>query len=211
MDNATPSKVINPATIEALRFKDQIFDDIYKLYGSPPSWSRPEGFETLCKIILEQQVSLQSAHATFIKLKSHLGTINPASVLKTPKEVMRDLSVSRQKDRYLKALSAEIENEDLDLITLGRQDDEVIARRLLAITGIGRWTVDVYLIFALQRPDIFPPGDVALINTVKELKSVESKEEIDEVVTSWSPYRTAAAFFLWHYYLSKRGRSNDFV
>ena len=211
MKNSNRPPIVNPSTISALRSMDPIFDHIYREYGQPPSWSRPEGFETLSKIILEQQVSLQSAHATFCRLKGYVKDFTPSNILDTPTDVMRTLTVSRQKSRYLKCLAEELEEGRLDLISLSQYDPTEIFSRLISVTGIGQWTIEVYMMFALQQTDIFPSGDIALINTVKELKSVVSKEDVVEVASNWSPYRTAAAYFLWHYYLEKRGRKNEFV
>ena len=79
---------------------------------------------------------------------------------------------------------------------------------LTSIKGIGPWTAEVYLLFALQDPDIYPRGDIALINTIKELYDATSSEEAEEISKQWSPYRSAASYMLWHYYLRKRGREN---
>ena len=84
---------------------------------------------------------------------------------------------------------------------------EEIYEEMTSLLGIGKWTAEVYMLFCLQKEDLFLPGDIAAVNTVKELKGATNKEEAYEIAKSWAPYRSAAMFLLWHYYLCKRGRT----
>ena len=179
---------------------------IHQQYGRPPNWQRPEGFETLLRIILEQQVSLESAKAAYLKLKTAIGEVTPQKVLQLSDEQLRACYFSRQKTRYAKTLATAILEKSLDLSQLSSLSNEAVFEQLTAVKGIGKWTTEVYLMFCLDSPDIFPLGDIAAINTVKEFTALETKDEIAKYVQAWSPYRTAATFYLWHYYLKKRNR-----
>ncbi|TDP58625.1 DNA-3-methyladenine glycosylase family protein [Flavobacterium dankookense] len=194
---------------EAISFlveKDQVFKKLYEQYGNPFIPSRPEGFQTLCKLILEQQVSIESARACYQKLEHFLEEVTPTTISIISIEELRNCSVSRQKAVYLKALSDAILNESLILETLSQKSDDEVRKELIKIKGIGNWTIDVYLLFSLQSEDIIPLGDIAVINTIKELFGSKTPEEIAALSENWKPYRSMATFFLWHHYLEKRNR-----
>ena len=201
--------IVNNIDIAKLIQMDEVFYSIYKQYGSPPNWTRPQGFVSLAKIILEQQVSLASAKAHFTKLDGYLPSFTPDHVLKLTDEEMRGCQISRQKSTYLRALSHAILSNEINLARLSEFKEEEIRRQLTAIKGIGVWTSDIYLMFCLQSKDIFPSGDIAISNTVKELKEVKSKDELDLLALEWKPLRSLAAYFLWHHYLSKRKRNSN--
>jgi len=198
--------ILSTQNIKGLIALEPVFQSIVDQYGLPDDWSRPDGFPTLCKIILEQQVSLDSALATWNKLVDRLGEINPQTILSLDQAAMKNCYVTRQKTTYLHALANAVMDGSLDLSQLGQLSKEDVETELIKIKGIGPWTAQVYLIFALQSEDIYPKGDVALNNAVRELFNVASKEEIYVLSDKWSPYRTTASFLLWHQYLSKRGR-----
>lgn len=187
--------------------KDPIFQSIIDKYGLPERPSRPQGFETLVLLLLEQQVSIASAKATFLRLREHVGQFHPSILIPISEEQYRALGVSRQKTSYIKALATAIENQELQLETLPHKSSEQVRHELLKIKGIGNWTIDIYLMFCLQAPDLLPLGDVAVVRTIQELWQLESKEEMTELATQWSPYRSFAAYLLWHYYLNKRNRT----
>ncbi len=165
---------------------------------------RPAGFKTLCQIILEQQVSLASAQAHFLKLSSYIKEFTPSAIIRLSDEEMRNCHISRQKSVYLRSLSSAILENSLDLKQLSLENEEAIRTKLSNIKGIGNWTVDVYLMFSLQAKGILPIGDIALVNTIKELTPAKTKEEIIAYAESWSPLRSLATYFLWHHYLEKR-------
>lgn len=196
--------IVNPTHIKKLLATDKLFSRIYHTYGEPPNWSRPAGFISLSKIILEQQVSLASASAHFAKLQNYIGEFTPHNILHLSDVEMRTCQISRQKSTYLRALSAAIINKEINLKKLHLLTEPEIRKQLTAIKGIGHWTTDVYLMFCMQAKDIFPIGDVALVNTVKELTTAKTKEDILQLAENWKPFRSLAAYFLWHYYLKKR-------
>jgi DNA-3-methyladenine glycosylase II len=191
-----------------LTAKDKDLRSVLDRFGYPPMWTRTASFQTLIHIILEQQVSLASARAALKKLKERLGVITPKKLLTLTDEELRACYFSRQKTVYAKCLAQAIISKQIDLKMLAALGDAEIRQQLKTIKGIGDWTTDVYLLFALQRTDVFPLGDLAMVTALKELKglSKETKpEELLRLSESWKPYRSIATMFLWHYYLSKRG------
>ena len=194
---------------EALHYlitKDNALNQIYKDFGSPYIPSRPEGFETLCKLIIEQQVSLESAKACFKNLEANIGSITPKNILKHSAEELRMFSISKQKATYLIALSNAVVEKTLNIEKLSELNDDEIRNQLIKIKGIGNWTIDIYLMFCLKSKDIIPLGDIAVVNTIKELYNCNSKEEIEHISENWKPYRSMATYLLWYYYLTKRNR-----
>ena len=200
--------IVTSLNIKKLTFSQKLFLKIKEQYGIPPNWQRPQGFISLSRIILEQQVSLASAEAHFIKLNSYLPEFSPTEILKLTDKEMRACQISRQKAKYLRELSNAVLNKELVFEDITRLSPEEVRKKLTSIKGIGNWTTDIYLMFCLQSKDIFPLGDIALINTIKELTKVKTKEGIVRLTQKWKPYRSLATYFLWHYYLKKRNRKS---
>jgi len=193
-------------TISLLIAKDAVFSEIVKLYGEPRFVTRPPGFESLCKIILEQQVSLESARASFNKLKSLMGNFTPQNIIEVTDLEFRECGISRQKTSYLRALAETVLDGTLNFDSFATKHRDEVRQELLRVKGIGNWTVDVYLMFCLQSPDILPLGDIGIVSAIKDVWGFTAINDMLEHSKTWSPYRTTAAFFLWHYYLEKRGR-----
>jgi len=192
---------------DKLSSKDRELKSIIKSFGYPPMWTRPNTFETLVHIILEQQVSLASALATLNKLREKLTKITPAGLLALTDEELKACYFSRQKTIYARSLAAAIQSKQLNLKSLEKLPDEDVRARLVALKGIGNWTVDVYLMFVLRRADIFPIGDLAAVNALKQVKKLSkdtAKEGLLDITGGWQPYRTVATMILWHHYLSIR-------
>lgn len=192
--------------IDYLLEKDTIFKSIIEQYGMPTIPKRPQGFETLVLLILEQQVSIDSAKATFFKIKTSQKTVAPEILLQLSDAEFRNLGVSRQKTSYIKALATALLSKELDLESLATKTAQQVREELIKIKGIGNWTIDIYLMFCLQAPDLLPLGDVAVVNTIKELLDIHDKDTMEIYTVKWSPYRSFATFLLWHHYLNKRNR-----
>ncbi|MFD0750661.1 DNA-3-methyladenine glycosylase family protein [Mucilaginibacter calamicampi] len=193
------------AICEELAQKDAQLKHIIQTYGYPPMWSRPNTFESLVHIILEQQVSLASALSALNKLRDYVQQITPARVLLLTDEEFRACYCSRQKTAYIKYLAETIVSGQIDLDAFEALPDNEIRVSLTSLKGIGNWTVDVYLMFVLQRADLFPVGDLAAVNALKRVKGLPaqaSRDELVNVAAQWSPFRTVATMMLWHYYLS---------
>lgn len=188
--------------------KDTDLAGIIKQHGLPPMWTRPNTFQTLILTILEQQVSLAAAYAAFKKLKDKIGYVTPPKILKLTDEEMRACYFTRQKMGYARGLAEAIHSKKIVLRKLAAAKDEEVRNILIQLKGIGHWTIDVYLMHALQRTDLFPLGDIALVNSLKEIKLLPkdiSKEEMLTIAEPWRPYRTVASMILWHSYIKKRG------
>lgn len=191
-----------------LAARDRRLAAIVESFGPPPLFSRPRGFPTLVWIILEQQVSLASAAALFSRLKLAVaGAITPESVLALGLDGLLRLGFTRQKARYVSGLAERIAGGRLDLAQTSALDDEAAGAALLEVPGIGPWTAGVYLLMALRRPDVWPPGDLGLHKSLAEvrcLREVPSSAVAAEYALRWRPWRAVAARLLWHAYLSRR-------
>ena len=193
---------------DQLAGRDKDLRQIIHEHGHPPMWTRPARFQTLILTILEQQVSLASAYAAFKKLREKIGYVTPSKILSLSDQELRACYFSRQKIIYARELAQAIQTRRLNLAQLGSQHNDVVRAELKKIKGIGDWTVDVYLMHALQRTDLFPLGDIALVNSLKQIKRLHptvSKEEMLAIAEPWRPYRTIASMLLWHAYIKKRG------
>jgi len=179
-------------------------------WGNPPFWKHTPGFSGIVLAVLSQQVSLESARATFTKLENVVGSVNPEKFLSLEESTLRALGFSRQKASYIRGVAYEIRVGGFDLQDLETMDNDQARRRLMEIKGIGAWTADTYLLFALGRPDAWPSGDLALVKAIQELRgliTIPSAEEADRIADHWRPWRAVAARILWHHYLSARGRN----
>ena len=193
---------------DKLSKKDKHLRSIIKQYSYPPMWTRTASFQTLIHIILEQQVSLASARAALNKLKEKLGRITPEKLIALSDEEMRACYFSRQKMVYARGLAEAFVSKEIILKNFSKLEDAEIRQQLKTIKGIGDWTVDVFLLFALQRTDVFPLGDLAMVNALKEVKQLpkETKQEkLLKLAEQWRPYRSIATMLLWHYYIQRRG------
>lgn len=180
---------------------------IIEKYSYPPMWIRDNNFSTLVLTILEQQVSLASAFAAYQKLKEKITLITPQNILQLSDDELRQCYFSRQKIIYVRGLANALINEEISLQQFEFEKDNVIREALKKLKGIGDWTIDIYLIHALRRTDIFPVGDLALINAIKEIKSLSlstTKEELIRIAAPWKPLRSIATMILWNYYIKKK-------
>ena len=190
---------------DELAAKNKLLQLILSEYGYPPFWIRPNSFETLVLTILEQQVSLASAYAAYKKLKGKLQNITPKKVLQLSDEELKACYLSRQKIVYVRELANAILSKRINLKQLAKENDDVVRKQLKALKGIGDWTVDIYLLHALLRADIFPVGDLALLNAIKMVMNKQlTKDEIVVMAEAWKPCRSIATMMFWHYYIKKK-------
>jgi DNA-3-methyladenine glycosylase II len=191
--------------LDFLRDVDLDLGEILSRLGPPPMWNRDPGFPTLVHIILEQQVSLASAKAAFGKLSNKIAPLEPESFLTLDDTTLKSIGFSGQKGRYCRELAHAIIDGTLDLDVLPSLPDRVVRAELEQVTGIGPWTADIYLLMALLRPDVWPPGDLALATAVQDLKGLDHRprpEELRKLGDPWRPWRSVAARILWHHYLN---------
>jgi len=193
-------------TITFLISKDKKLKYILENHGHPILQKRPEGFASMCHIILEQQVSIASAKACYLKLENYFGKITPQIICNSKDEELKTCGLSRQKIVYLKDLATKVLNNEINFESFASKTEQQIRKELVTIKGVGNWSIDVYLMFCLQLPDIVPLGDIAIKNTLKELYHCQTHEEMEKISDNWKPYRTFASFTIWHYYLKKRNK-----
>ena len=202
LDNTTQRHAI-----EQLISVEPIFSVVVDNYGAPPLWQREESFASLIKIILEQQVSLASAQAAFDKLVAALTQVTPANLLRLSDTQLKAIGFSRQKTSYARNLASALKKGELDLASLRACSDEEVRSSLTAIKGIGVWTANIYLLMVMQRPDIWPRGDIALAASYQKLKQLQQRpgnDEMEQISSGWTPWRSVSARLLWHYYLSSK-------
>ena len=171
--------------------------------GYPEPRIRPEGYETLLRTIVGQQVSVASAAAVWNRLEARLGDgCPPEALIATEFDELRACGLSRQKQGYARSLAELILSGGIDLGNLP-EDDEAAIALLTRIKGIGRWSAEIYLLFAEGRPDIWPAGDLAIqvgVGNFLELAERPSEQDVRQIAEQWSPHRGAVAIFTWHHY-----------
>jgi DNA-3-methyladenine glycosylase II len=192
-------------SLDALAKREKAFAKVLKDHGRPePRVSEP-GVETLLRTIVGQQVSLAAARSMWNKLSAKFGDpIDLKALLAASDEDMREAGMSRQKAGYLRSLAGLVLSGELDLAHLPEDDEEAI-EQLVKIKGIGRWSAEIYLLFAEGRHDIWPAGDLAVQIQIGKLLGLEGKpteKQLRELAEKWRPHRGAAAVLAWHSYNS---------
>lgn len=171
--------------------------------GYPEPRIRDRGYETLLRTIVGQQVSVAAAQSIWVKLGAALGDLtNPEIVAATSDDELRAAGLSRQKASYARSLADEVTSGRLDLTNLPADDEEAITQ-LIRIKGIGRWSAEIYLLFAEGRPDIWPAGDLAIqieVGRIMGHAERPSEKLTREIAEPWRPHRGAAAILAWHHY-----------
>lgn len=197
------------AAAEQLADIDPALSDVLARYGPPPLWKRPATFSTLVHVLLEQQVSLVSAMATFKRLKAVCeGRVTASRVTNLGTDVLREIGFTRQKARYAIALAADVEAGRFQVGTLRHLSDDEAMSQITGCLGFGVWSANVFLLLALARPDVLPLGDLALVKGMNELDG-GNYENVDALLAraeKWRPYRGVATRMIWQLYLTNRNR-----
>ena len=205
-----PNTLTESALVQGAHFLAERDADLARILtdlGPPPLWAREPGFPTLVHIILEQQVSLASARAAFVRLVDATSPLTPQRFLALDDGTLKTIGFSRQKITYCRHLAHALVQGNFNLDALHSLDDALARSTLLQLKGIGPWSADIYLLMALRRPDIWPSGDLALavaVQRVKRLPLRPSIEELHDIGRAWQPWRAVAARMLWYYYLDGR-------
>ena len=191
------------AEMDALAARDERVGEELARIGYPEPRLRTRGYKTLLRTIVGQQVSVAAATSMWNKLEGELGEdFTPACLLKRDFDTLRACGLSRQKQGYARSLCELVDAGELDFDALPA-DDEAAIEELTRIKGIGRWSAEIYLLFAEGRTDIWPAGDLAVQEGVKRLLEMEERpkeKETREIGDRWSPHRGAMAIFTWHFY-----------
>ena len=171
--------------------------------GYPEPRIRPTGYATLLRTIVGQQVSVAAAASVWTKLEALLGDdMPPADLLAADFDALRGCGLSRQKQGYVRSLCELVVSGELDLTALP-EDDEAAIAELTKIKGIGRWSAEIYLLFAEGRADIWPAGDLAVQAGMAKLLGLAERPDEKQaraLAEGWRPHRGAAAIFTWHCY-----------
>lgn len=197
------------AGARALARRDPRLRRLLAANGPPPLWSRPRGFVTLLRIILEQQVSLASARALYLRLAGALPVVSPQTVAALGTGGLRALGFTRQKAGYAHTLAQGVLERRWRLDRLSRMGDDEACAELCRIPGVGPWTANIYLLMALRRPDVWPPGDLALHQALASLAGTHAPpttRAAAALAEGWRPLRSVAARMLWQSYLAQRRR-----
>jgi DNA-3-methyladenine glycosylase II len=190
--------------------RDADIEEAWAMVGDPPPRRRPKGFPALIGSIVAQQVSAAAARAIWGRLLA-AGPLTPERFLALTEPELRSIGFSRQKILYGRGIAMAIQSGDLNFRRLHRMEDEAAIAELVRLKGIGRWTAEIYLLFGLQRLDIWPADDLGLQVGVQRLKRLESRPgrpALIEIAEPWRPWRGVAARFIWHYY-HVTGRRDD--
>jgi DNA-3-methyladenine glycosylase II len=189
--------------LDAIAASDKDIKKALARAGYPQPRMRDRGYESLLRTIVGQQVSFKAAASIWTKLADVIGDIkSPAALLRRTEADLRSAGLSRQKISYATSLAALVDRGALDLMKLPRDDEAAIAE-LTAVKGIGRWSAEIYLLFAEGRGDIWPAGDLAIqieVGRIKGLDGRPTEKQTREIAEAWRPYRGAAAVFMWHHY-----------
>lgn len=180
---------------------------VFNQFGYPPLWQRNEGFSTLIHIILEQQVSLASANAAFFRLQQNLKIIQPDNFLTLGDTTLREIGFSRQKINYARGIAHAVVNGEFSFESLSEYPDEVVRSHMIALKGVGHWTIDIYLSECLMRTDILPQGDIAMQEAFRVLTGMDRRpnhNEFVELTQHWRPWRSVGTRLLWHFYLNEK-------
>ena len=198
------------AGIKALRRKCAFMRRAHDLAGQPPLRRRIGGFEGLVRIVNGQQLSVASASAIFARIEATLKPLTAKNLLAQKDETLRGCGLSRPKIKTLRAISeAVVAGLDLDAVATLPEDEAI--ERLTAVSGIGPWTADIYLMFCAGRADVFASGDLALQIAAQQLMELEARptaKELAAIAARWQPWRAVAARLLWAYYAEAKKRGN---
>ncbi len=197
-----PDASLEPA-LAALAARDADIARAYATCGLPPVRSNPRGFEGLLHIIICQQVSAAAGRAIIGRLEAAVRPMTPEAFLEIDDAALRAVGLSRPKVGYCRGLAGDLQSGRLDLAGLEDMDDAAAIAEITRVKGLGRWSAECYLLFALLRPDIWPADDLAVQAAAQRLKGLAARpgrREMEALAEPWRPYRSAAARFLWHFY-----------
>jgi DNA-3-methyladenine glycosylase II len=183
---------------------DPLLWAVIKSTGNPPKLprrKRGDYFTDLVDTIISQQLSIKAAETIFNRLKTLFkdGKITSLATLRLNDEKIRAAGISYSKIKYIKDLATKVQNREIDLKVLKALTDEEVIAELIKVKGIGRWTAEMFLIFSLNRQDVFSHGDLGLTSAIKKIYKIKkySQAEVEKIVSIWSPYKSYASLVLW--------------
>ncbi len=180
--------------------KDEYIGPLIRKYGPCEIVKKPENeyFDRLVRAVVGQQLSTKAAATIYKRLSEKLGGVTPDKVLKVRKSSLGKCGLSNAKSDYIKDLAKHVKDGALEIERLDDFNDDKVMEELVAVKGIGPWTAEMFLMFTLARPDIFPVDDLGIRNGMKKLLGKElSQEKMVEFAKRWAPYRTYASYYIW--------------
>lgn len=198
--NLNPPTPEHHPAVAHLRAVDDALAAVIERVGACDLQPTGGGFHALADAIVAQQISIQAAAAIWRRLEGLLGAVSPAAIMAHPDEALRGVGLSAQKTRYLRDLAERALDGRLNLPGMAQLDDEEAIAQLTAVKGIGRWTAEIYLLFALGRPDILPADDLGLryaVQQVYRLAEPPPAKQLRVLAEPWRPFRSVASWYLW--------------
>ncbi len=189
--------------VRLLAARDPDLERVHGATGIPPLRKREPGFASLLTIVCAQQVSTAAARTIIGRLLARVDPLTPENILATPLDDLRALGLSRQKATYGIAMAQALSDGVLDLVGVDALSDEDAIASLTQLKGVGRWTAEIYLLFALGRPDLWPADDLAIVAAVQRIKGLPERPDratMEVIAEPWRPWRSVAAHMMWHYY-----------
>lgn len=193
--------------LDAIASVDRHVAGALEAIGYPKPRLRAAGFETFLETIVSQQISVKAAASILSRVKTLLPVCDAASLLAAPTDRLRAAGLSQRKVEYLQGLARAIAEGDFDPDALQAMDDESAIESIVRLRGFGRWSAEIYLMFSLGRPDIFPADDLILqvsLQRVKKLRARPTPKVARQKVEHWGPWRSVGSLFLWHYHHNTR-------
>lgn len=191
------------AALTQITAQDDRLSAAFAQYGTPPLRQQIAGFAGLARLLISQQVSTAAAAAIQARFEAAIGDVSAENLLAMSDDDLGGCGISRPKQKYLRGLGEAVSSGAVDFKTLNKADDETVFEALVALKGIGPWTAQCYLLFALRRTDLFPSGDLALQHSVRMMYRMDEKpsdNQLAEFAMRWQPHRAAAARLLWSFY-----------
>ena len=187
------------AKVELIR-KDKQLGEIIKAYPEDFLFSKSDPFYTLSRAIVGQQISVKAAQAVWERFEKKIKIVNPKNTLNLHHMSFKSCGLSKQKIKYLKSLASAFINKELNILGSTTASDEEIIEKLIKVKGIGKWTAQMFLIFNLCKPDVFPEDDLGLIKGIcvcYKLKYPIKKEVAIKMSQKWKPWRSVATWYFW--------------
>ena len=197
---SAPAREVVEAACHVLAGKDVALARGFAACGVPDWRARPATYETLARLVAYQQISTVAAASIWARVEAHLGEVTVDRLLAAPDEALQGCGLSRPKIAHMKSIAGAVQTGALDLAGLTHVPLEDARRSLLAVKGIGPWTAELVVLYALGQLDAFPPGDVGLMESYKQLARAEDRlsgAAFSQLVETWRPYRGVAAHLLW--------------
>ncbi len=202
MPHARLTRASLTESLESLRSRDSDVARVLDAHGPPTTRRRPHGFDTLLRIVVGQQLSTKAAATICGRVQRAMGDAStPESLLRLRKTTLQNAGLSRQKIEYVRGLARALESGELNLRAMSKQTDQQVVEAITALKGFGIWSAQMYLIFALRRPDVWPRDDLGVrvgVQRIKQLAERPTADETHALAEPWAPHRSAMALLAWH-------------